>query len=412
MNWLLPPKPTNGGPLALTMVALALLSLICLIPTRALAADSYTHNGCSLSPRTTSQRTIHLQGQVPAATVWVWIEIKQGSSSEDIFIYRPPGGRFDLDLFARYGPGKYQVTIYRTTNPLQYGTKYVEHAKLYFTNTHPSLGLRQVTSTNSAIYLDMPLYPQETLLHIQISSPASPDQEAIFQLPAARGSMARLHLPFGPSRHDVKIWGIDAAGQDFSYNEFSVVNEDYRNLVGLLPSPEVQSDDPGVVALAQKVTAGASSDREKARLLHQWVAKNIRYDAAGVQSGAYRDTPQDALSTLERGEGVCVGYANLYAALLRAVNVPTKVVSGVAGQNQEVDLTLDYSLPTNRSALEQWGHAWNKVLIQGTWLNVDVTWDAGHVRRNRFYPHYSTTYFLRTDSDFGRDHLWLADEPF
>jgi transglutaminase-like putative cysteine protease len=395
-----------------TATLLALFSLASFVPTQALAADSYSSNGCTVSPRTTSNRAIQLEGKVPDSTVWVWIEVKKGEQTEDIFIYRPQTGRFAQEIYARFGPGKYQITVYRTTSNLQYGTKYYEHAKLYFNNTNNSAGYNIKTSTNSAFYLDIPFYPQEQTLHFQISDPLGRYPEAIFQLDTATASGARIHLPFGPGRHDIKIWGIDSQQNDFSYNEFSVVNTDNRGLNWLLPSTEVQSDHPLIIALAKEITMNTKNDREKATMVHKWVASNISYDAEGVRTGSFRNSPQDALSTLLRKEAVCAGYSNLYAALLRSAGVKTKVVSGVAGQDKKVDLTLDYSLPTNQSAKEDNSHAWNKVFLDSQWLNVDATWDAGHVTNNRFYKKFSSDYLLQPDQAFKKDHLWLADEPF
>ncbi len=396
----------------ITATLLALFSLASFLPTQALATEQYSANGCTVSPRITSDRVVQVQGKVPDSTVWVWIEVKNGNLSEDIFLYRPKAGQFVRDIFARFGPGKYQITIYRTTSTLQYGTKYYEHAKLYFENTNNLSGYNIKTSTNSAFYLNTPFYPEESILHFQISDPLGRHPEAIFQLNAATASGARIHLPFGPGKHDIKIWGIDSQQNDFSFNEFSIINTDNRGLDWLLPSTEVQSDHPIIVALAQEITAKAKNDRERATLVHKWVAANISYDAEGVRTGSFRDTPQDALSTLMRKQAVCAGYSNLYAALLRAAGVKTKVVSGVAGQDKDVDLTLDYSLPTNQSAKEANCHAWNKVYLDNQWLNVDVTWDAGHVTNNRFRKSFSTDYLLKLDRYFDKDHLWLADEPF
>ena len=48
---------------------------------------------------------------------------------------------------------------------------------------------------------------------------------------------------------------------------------------------------------------------------------------------------------------------------------------------------------------EQTDHAWNKVLVDGTWLNVDTCWnDTG----------WPDTYYLKTDDYYANHRHWAV----
>jgi len=130
-----------------------------------------------------------------------------------------------------------------------------------------------------------------------------------------------------------------------------------------LPSPDVQSDHPEIIEKAQEITAGLTSDMDKARAIHVWVASNIWYDndllrrierkEPGLETRGFpwSEEHQEALTVLRAGRGVCVGYANLTVALLRAVEIPALV------------------------ALSQ-THEWYFAFVDNNWVAGDSTWDS------------------------------------
>jgi len=72
--------------------------------------------------------------------------------------------------------------------------------------------------------------------------------------------------------------------------------------------------------------------------------------------------------------GICYDYAALFAAMLRSIGIPTKLVKGYSKENPEVY------------------HAWNEVLINGTWIVVDTTLDASEPK--------DKTQMSKTSSDY------------
>ncbi|XID94197.1 transglutaminase domain-containing protein [Paenibacillaceae bacterium WGS1546] len=108
---------------------------------------------------------------------------------------------------------------------------------------------------------------------------------------------------------------------------------------------------------AKKLTREAKTDEQKAKAIYDYIVGNVQYDkklAASVTS----DYVPDIDGTLESGKAICYGYATLYAAMLRSVGIPAKLAMG------STKLVDEY-------------HAWNEVYLNGKWVIVDTTVDAG-----------------------------------
>ncbi len=136
----------------------------------------------------------------------------------------------------------------------------------------------------------------------------------------------------------------------------------------------MQSTSTVIQELANLIVDGMDDPYERVRAVHDWVAKNIVYDVAGARSG--RPGPGDAITTLKRREAVCLGYANLMAALLRAAGCRVWVVIGNA----------DNGISVLR-------HAWNEVEVGGRILSIDATWDAGCMEKEGFVRRPSRALF-------------------
>ena len=113
---------------------------------------------------------------------------------------------------------------------------------------------------------------------------------------------------------------------------------------------------------------------EIVQAIHDWVARNIAYDVRGAKT--LRPGPVDALSTLARRESVCMGYANLMAALLRAAGLRVWVLIGNADNGVTVVK-----------------HAWNEVEVNGRIMAIDATWDSGGVEGWSFVRRFGRAFF-------------------
>jgi transglutaminase-like putative cysteine protease len=132
---------------------------------------------------------------------------------------------------------------------------------------------------------------------------------------------------------------------------------DARHLASTLT---VRARHPAIVDTARRIAGGASDARQQVRLLVQWSGENIRVSPADVWT---------ALDVLHKREAECQGHAYLYAALARALGIPTRVVNGLA-YSEDCEGFLY--------------HSWAESLVGGRWLAVDSTFravpaDATHV---------------------------------
>jgi transglutaminase-like putative cysteine protease len=149
----------------------------------------------------------------------------------------------------------------------------------------------------------------------------------------------------------------------------------------LLPSFMVQSDNPTLVSLAKNITVGKKTDTEKSRAIFEWVAKNVSYNAPLVNSP--KPPLYSALDTYHSRLVLCSGYADLNAALHRAIGIQAKV---------------DYGD----------NHAWNEVLLNGVWQLEDPTYGSGfiNVNTNKFVHSYHSEYFTKTDMHKAGEYQW------
>ncbi|WP_147534837.1 transglutaminase domain-containing protein [Bacillus marasmi] len=153
----------------------------------------------------------------------------------------------------------------------------------------------------------------------------------------------------------------------------------------LTPSDVVESDNNEIQALAKQLTADKETELEKSKAIYTWIIENIEYDADYYfQVQHLTDFDFDsAVETLQKRKSMCMGYAHLNAALHRAVGIETKVVYG----NE---------------------HAWNEVLLDGTWQDQDSTKGAGFIdnQNRRFIPSPSMEYFTYSGLTKEGEYYW------
>ena len=209
------------------------------------------------------------------------------------------------------------------------------------------------------------------------------DEQVLTRVEKAQISM-NIYLRNGAGTYDISIFESSSEGQyNGSYygtQTLKVNNTDTRDMSFLLPSNLVQSDNEEIINLANSLTQGSKNELESLKRIHTYVATNVKYDYDSYYDGTYAQKPYDAVGMMKALKGVCSGYANLYAALLRVVGIRTKVIQGTAylGNGQTGS------------------HAWNEVFIDNKWQSVDVTWDS---TTNRLFK-----YFLIAEEEFSKDH--------
>ncbi|SCW56579.1 Transglutaminase-like superfamily protein [Ruminococcaceae bacterium YRB3002] len=136
----------------------------------------------------------------------------------------------------------------------------------------------------------------------------------------------------------------------------------------LEPQNDIESDDPYVISVSNKICEGLDNDWDKAFAIYSYIVENFAYDDVQIDDEhyAYQD---DAVSLLRRKVSICEGFSNVFVALCRAQGIPSVVEFGVTYSFAEFT-----SISSNRE--EEWpNHAWAAVFLDGEWRFVDPTFD-------------------------------------
>ena len=144
--------------------------------------------------------------------------------------------------------------------------------------------------------------------------------------------------------------------------------------------------------LARSLAVAAHSDDDKARLIFAWLAYHVDYDTDYLQGNRSRGC--SPTEVLRNRRAICQGYADLFTALARLMQVPAHTVTG-------------YARTSARDAKPQEpNHAWNVYLANGTWHLADATWAAGSVSSAYlFAPKYDPLWFDTTPAAFVFSHV-------
>jgi len=126
------------------------------------------------------------------------------------------------------------------------------------------------------------------------------------------------------------------------------------------------------------IADNTSDPYQRVKAIHDFVANHVAYDIEALNAGRYPN--QSAKAVFDTGRGVCAGYANLVKALGKVTGDEIVVVVGDT-RERGGDIAGD-------------GHAWNAARIDGRWLLMDATWNAGHISDGTTFEREYTTDFL------------------
>jgi hypothetical protein len=145
----------------------------------------------------------------------------------------------------------------------------------------------------------------------------------------------------------------DSDWYDYAYY-YAVQSEDHWAYLREKESRTTRPETPeSVQALAQSLTAGKSTEYDKARAICAWVSEHIYYDYPVYRNLETRSQLSDAV--LESRRAVCAGYANLTLYLMRAAGLECYTERGLGNGGN---------------------HAWNVACLDGQWVVIDNTWDS------------------------------------
>lgn len=174
----------------------------------------------------------------------------------------------------------------------------------------------------------------------------------------ANGSAESFPLQMGEGAYKIGIYentsGIyyKLVKSDLIDAKFDDKNDVYLNSIQNIK----WNDSLKAIAKAKSLTNNLKSDEEKINAIYNYVVSNVSYDTNKLSKISTSYVPSIE-NTYDTKKGICYDYSSLFAAMLRSINIPTKLIKGYA-QN-----TNGY-------------HAWNEVYINGKWVTIDTTYDS------------------------------------
>ena len=217
-----------------------------------------------------------------------------------------------------------------------------------------------------------------TTIYLYYHSNTAITQDSLDQLSDQLFNLAVAHTGNG-KEGDYLRWHCEGWTLGASYSSASSgYNMDLTFTMYYLSdaSQEAQMDQ-AVSSLISSLNLSGKNEYQKAKAIYDYMCSNITYDYKNLNDPNYT-LKFSAYAALINKTSVCQGYATLFYRLALEAGLDARVIAGVAGGGN---------------------HAWNIVKINGSYYNLDSTWDAG---RDPY------DYFLKNMDDFS-DHDRNAD---
>ncbi len=131
--------------------------------------------------------------------------------------------------------------------------------------------------------------------------------------------------------------------------------------------------------------AGSATGEALIKILHDRLTEEVTYNHDSINTrhvNEYKEFTQSAYSALVLKKPVCAGYTLAYEMLCNGKNIEC---IGVTSSD----------------------HAWNKVWTEGSWYNIDTTWDDQDNSGNIYYGYYlkSTARYRDTSDSYYLSHI-------
>lgn len=122
-----------------------------------------------------------------------------------------------------------------------------------------------------------------------------------------------------------------------------------------------------IVDVAESITNENMSDEQKIYAVHNWMAQNITFDKQAPSDYMYPS--YDITGAMLNHKAVCIGYSYTFEYFMSVLDIYCEIVGSDSGN-----------------------HGWNRVLLNGEWKYIDVTWDDDDVSSCIFYDNYLVSY--------------------
>lgn len=181
--------------------------------------------------------------------------------------------------------------------------------------------------------------------------------------------------------------------------------------------------------LSYELTKQYADPLDKTRAIFYWVTQNIAYDYKFVNRNKKIKYPKckkgkdcDAIHNkwenkylheiITGGKAICDGYARLFKRLCDYADIQGSMVHGYTKQE-----------PENVGTMGGLNHAWNVILINGSYYYLDPTWASGSCGKDnrgkltKFTQEYNNYYWLTpidrlSRNHFPKDSVWIRNSTY
>ena len=172
------------------------------------------------------------------------------------------------------------------------------------------------------------------------------------------GKDASFSLDQGDGKYTVTLYR-NVSGSSYEEVSSKTMNVTVKDAYApyLVSTAEVQfSKGDAVSNKAAELCKNAKTDEEKVVAIYNYMASRYSYDYAlanEITSGKITKYIPNTAATLNGTTGICYDFSSLFAAMCRSEGIPCALTKGYAGSSY---------------------HAWNKVNLDGSWYQIDLTY--------------------------------------
>jgi hypothetical protein len=260
---------------------------------------------------------------------------------------------------------------------------YVEFDSFFEYDLHLNTNLYSNVQVENQFHFSGTLDSKENVEGFYISVSKDSDRTDYYVPVVSNTFDAMVYTPFGLGKHNIRVFlnvtgepdsVIDIIGSletesnlsldnfiDFALlgnrnvntskplMHFSVINISSDTIKNLLPSEFIDFDRPEIYALTTRLTYNLTSEYAKARSIYEWIYDNYTLSDKTFEGGFL--SLYELIETTTANE---VEICMLYAGLLRANDIPARIVRG---------------------SFEEKSDYWVETFINGKWLIADLAQD-------------------------------------
>ncbi len=216
--------------------------------------------------------------------------------------------------------------------------------------------------------INLTFFPKDMETQDIISFATSPEAEISDKVVSFKWKRPEGRIDF---RYAAEVKTKNTINQIREKIRFPVENLPDDILVYTKPSETIDSDEEGIIRIASELAEGEDDLYIVVFKIAEWTKNNIEYNLSTLTA----EVSQKASWVLQNRQGVCDELTSLFVAMLRAVGIPARFVSGISYTNSPL-------FPEN------WGpHGWAEVYFPGYgWIPFDVTYgqfgwiDPAHIK--------------------------------